>query len=140
MKMRIYFFLICGLLLSFNQPTLIAGYADKLLGTWEGRQEGYSAEQYQRVGFRITFSEAKGNAALGSKQWRNASGEWSDSEPVQAILQRDNTFSAVDNDGYMTGKLVCKKLQFVYMETAPGDPLDDSVAVLVTLKRTRKNN
>lgn len=133
------FILIAGLLLSVSQWTDAAEYADKLLGTWEGWQEGFSGNQYQELAFRLTFEQAKGYSALGLKQWRNARGEWSAPEPVQAILQKNNTFSAVDSDGYMNGKLTSRnQLSFVYMEAKPSDPLDDPVSLLVTLKRIGK--
>ena len=131
--------LISSLLFIVVQQAFADGYADKLLGTWEGRQAGFTGSQYQELAFRITFEQAKGYAALGSKQWQNDRGEWSDPEPVQAILQKNNTFSAVDSDGYMTGKLTSRnQLGFVYMEAKPADPLDDSVSLLVTLKRMGK--
>ncbi len=106
MKTPTYFFFICGLLLSLGQPAMAAGSANKLLGTWEGSAEGFIGDQYERYQFRITFVRAEGQAALGSEQWKSTSGEWSAPEPVQAILQQNGTFSAVDNNGgYMDGKL-----------------------------------
>lgn len=141
MRIATCFVLVLGVLIGFSLSTLTAGYADKLLGTWEGKQEGYSGDRYEQLGFRITFLNAEGCAAIGTKQWRNSSGEWSAPESVQAILQKNDTFSAVDHDGYMNGKLVSKnKLKFVYMEAVGGDFLDDSVSLLVTLKRLKSCN
>jgi hypothetical protein len=137
--MRKIIILISGLFLMVGQSAFAVEYADKLLGVWEGQQAGFTGSQYQELAFRITFEQAKGYAALGSKQWRNDKGEWSAPEQVQAILQKNNTFSAVDSDGYMTGKLTSRnQLSFVYMEAKPADPLDDSVSLLVTLKRMGK--
>jgi hypothetical protein len=139
MKTKTFIF-ITGFLLGVSQSTFAIEYADKLLGAWEGQQTGFSGNQYQEnQAFRLTFEQAKGYAALGSKQWRNAKGEWSAPEPVQAILQKNNTFSAVDSDGYMNGKLTSRnQLSFVYLEANSADPLDDSSALLVTLKRIGK--
>ncbi len=135
MKTPIYFFFICGLLLSLGQPAMAAGWADKLLGIWEGPGEGFGGDQYERRQIRITFMQAEGYAAFGSKQWRAIGGEWSAPEPVQAILQQNGIFSAVDSDGYMNGKLANRsKLTYVYMEANLADPKTS----LNTLKRIEK--
>jgi len=77
--------LISALLLMVGQPAVAVEYADKLLGAWEGQQAGFTGSQYQELGFRITFEQAKGYAALGSKQWRNDRGEWSQSSQLKDL-------------------------------------------------------
>lgn len=84
---------------------------------WLGTNSGYENGIYKSSLVRYTITQVNGVALTGIKSWMKADGTWSDPEAFQGVLYKSGEFHAVDNDGYLVGKLISPtKIRATYLE------------------------
>ncbi|MFM9135547.1 MAG: hypothetical protein ACKOT0_08985 [bacterium] len=91
--------------------------ADVLVGKWVGSFHGYINGVYGEGREKIIITEARGNAALGTWQYKDVGGTWSAPQPVSFIVsldEEDNSYEVngadangtYDGDITSSGKLI----------------------------------
>ena len=105
-----------------------------ITGMWLGTNSGYENGIYKSSPVRYTITQVNGVALTGIKSWMKADGTWSDPETFQGVLYKSGEFHAVDNDGYLVGKLISPtKIRATYLEAGE----DQGALVTVLTKASR---
>jgi hypothetical protein len=105
-----------------------------ITGMWLGTNSGYENGVYKSSPVRYTVTQTNGIALTGVKSWMKADGTWSDPETFQGVLYKSGEFHAVDNDGYLVGKIISPtKIRATYLEAGE----DQSALVTVLTKASR---
>lgn len=103
-------------------------------GTWVGTNSGYENGVFTSREVRYAITDVTGVAITGTKSWRQDNGEWSEPEGFQGVLYKSGEFNAVDDDGYILGRLVSPtKIRATYLEAG-----EDQSALVVVLNKSSR--
>lgn len=100
--------------------------AEVLVGKWVGSFHGYLDGVYMEGREKIIVTEARGNSALGTWQYKMTGGSWSAPQPVAFIVSEDEDMAGwyevngADGNGTYDGELTSGgKLIMDYMGSSP---------------------
>lgn len=106
--------------------------ASSLLGTWTGTKSGAEGGKFASREWRVVFEDAKANALIGTKQYRQPNGRLSKTERVNAVVDSSGHIWAADTDGVLNGSLSDDgTLELIYQEAGT----KDGAAVIALLRR-----
>lgn len=115
-----------------GRPAQAEAVAASLVGTWTGTKSGAEGGKFESREWRVVFKRAQGNAAIGTKQYRQPNGRWSKRETVNAVVDSTGHIWASDADGVLNGSLDDGgPLELIYQEAGT----DDGAAVIALLNR-----
>lgn len=104
-------------------------------GMWLGTNYGYENGVYKSSGVRYTVTQINGVTLTGTKAWQQPDGTWSEPESFQGVIYKSGEFHAVDEDGYLVGRLISPtKIQATYLEAG-----SDQAALVVNLTKASRS-
>lgn len=105
-----------------------------ITGMWLGTNYGYENGVFKSTDVRYSITEVNGVALTGTKAWRQDDGSWSDPEFFQGVMYKSGDFHAVDEDGYLIGRLISPtKIRATYLEAGA-----DQAALVTNLTKASR--
>jgi hypothetical protein len=107
-----------------------------ITGMWLGSGTGFENGALKKTDMRFTITQVDGVTFTGTKSWRSPGGTWSEPEGLQGAIYKSGEFHAVDEDGYMVGRLISPtKIRYTYLEAG-----SDSAAIVYNLVKASRSS